>query len=214
MCGLRKFPTVLRESPGAFGILRSLPAIDQKSPEVSGTIRTLPTSRGTIPVATNRGRVGCAAMAPSREISNGLTEPRFSVTRGLARRCFFRRELREKQQITGAKLSPVICSRFGLLGARHTLPGFAASRGPRLLVSTSRASGREPHFRTGFKGHIWKGTYHTGRALMNCIDLLDEGHGSTGPRKKEIVQLANAWYATAHPHTSTKTSRLEQHDAH
>jgi cellobiose epimerase len=31
---------------------------------------------------------------------------------------------------------------------------------------------KEPHFKTGQKGHIWKCSYHTGRALMNCIKIL------------------------------------------
>lgn len=31
---------------------------------------------------------------------------------------------------------------------------------------------REPHLKTGPKGHIWKCNYHTARALMNCIKIL------------------------------------------
>lgn len=31
---------------------------------------------------------------------------------------------------------------------------------------------KEPHFKKGGKGHIWKAAYHTGRALMNCIKIL------------------------------------------
>lgn len=31
---------------------------------------------------------------------------------------------------------------------------------------------KEPHFKTGAKGHIWKGSYHTGRALMNYTKIL------------------------------------------
>ncbi len=31
---------------------------------------------------------------------------------------------------------------------------------------------KEPHFKTGPKGHIWKCDYHTGRAMMNCIKML------------------------------------------
>lgn len=30
----------------------------------------------------------------------------------------------------------------------------------------------EPQFKTGPKSHMWKCTYHTGRALMNCITML------------------------------------------
>jgi cellobiose epimerase len=31
---------------------------------------------------------------------------------------------------------------------------------------------KEPHFKTGPKGHIWKANYHTGRAMMNCVKML------------------------------------------
>ena len=31
---------------------------------------------------------------------------------------------------------------------------------------------KEPHYKTEPKGTIWKGTYHTARALMNCIKML------------------------------------------
>lgn len=31
---------------------------------------------------------------------------------------------------------------------------------------------KEPHYKTEPKGSIWKGTYHTARALMNCIKML------------------------------------------
>ena len=31
---------------------------------------------------------------------------------------------------------------------------------------------KEPHYKTEPKGSIWKGTYHTTRALMNCIKML------------------------------------------
>ena len=34
---------------------------------------------------------------------------------------------------------------------------------------------KEPERRTGLKGHIWKGTYHTYRALANCIKRLRSG---------------------------------------
>ena len=33
---------------------------------------------------------------------------------------------------------------------------------------------KEPHYRAGLKSHMWKCTYHTCRALMNCIALLKE----------------------------------------
>ncbi|RPI04983.1 MAG: N-acylglucosamine 2-epimerase [Ignavibacteriae bacterium] len=46
---------------------------------------------------------------------------------------------------------------------------------------------KEPHFRTGLKSHIWKCTYHTCRALMNCISLLREDSASP------IVRMAGHW---------------------
>jgi mannobiose 2-epimerase len=33
---------------------------------------------------------------------------------------------------------------------------------------------KEPHYRTGRKSHVWKCTYHTSRALMNCITMLQD----------------------------------------
>jgi len=33
---------------------------------------------------------------------------------------------------------------------------------------------KEPQRKTALKGHIWKGTYHTFRALSNCINRLKE----------------------------------------
>jgi cellobiose epimerase len=50
---------------------------------------------------------------------------------------------------------------------------------------------KEPHFKTGPKSHIWKCTYHTGRALMNCIDILEEGKSNS--REKEILTLIDWW---------------------
>jgi mannobiose 2-epimerase len=52
---------------------------------------------------------------------------------------------------------------------------------------------KEPHFKTGPKSRIWKCTYHTSRALMNCIDLLSEKNTMNDVKKKEIVELAHAW---------------------
>jgi len=40
---------------------------------------------------------------------------------------------------------------------------------------------KEPHFRNGPKSHIWKCSYHTSRALTNCITML--GGGTTEARK-------------------------------
>jgi mannobiose 2-epimerase len=61
---------------------------------------------------------------------------------------------------------------------------------------------REPQFRTGPRSHIWKCTYHTSRALMNCIALLsyarppgsDEGIDSA---RKEITEFVGHWNGTA-----------------
>lgn len=51
---------------------------------------------------------------------------------------------------------------------------------------------REPHFRTGPKSHIWKCTYHTFRALSNCVALLGEpGEMQSGfeDRRRELEAL-------------------------
>ncbi len=42
---------------------------------------------------------------------------------------------------------------------------------------------KEPHFKTGPKGHIWKCNYHTGRAMMNCMKML--AHNSSATMKQE-----------------------------
>jgi cellobiose epimerase len=50
---------------------------------------------------------------------------------------------------------------------------------------------KEPQFRSGQKSHMWKCTYHTSRALMNCIALLrNDGHS-------EINAVAEHWRKTA-----------------
>ncbi len=50
---------------------------------------------------------------------------------------------------------------------------------------------KEPHFRTGPKSHMWKCTYHTGRTLMNCTNMLQ------GDRNKEINKFIDHWRKTA-----------------
>jgi cellobiose epimerase len=50
---------------------------------------------------------------------------------------------------------------------------------------------KEPHFRTGLKSHMWKCTYHTGRALMNCCSILQEDPS------KEVNQFIEHWRITA-----------------
>lgn len=49
---------------------------------------------------------------------------------------------------------------------------------------------REPHFRTGPKGHIWKAAYHTGRALMNCIKMLSKDNPDLSPANPGFVKAA------------------------
>jgi mannobiose 2-epimerase len=62
---------------------------------------------------------------------------------------------------------------------------------------------KEPNFKTGPKSHIWKCTYHTVRALMNCIALLSEP-GKTPPgfekKKLELDQLVNHFAQQTSPH--------------
>ena len=50
---------------------------------------------------------------------------------------------------------------------------------------------KEPHFRKGPKSHMWKCTYHTCRALMNCISLLK------GNSHSQISQVADYWNLAA-----------------
>ena len=50
---------------------------------------------------------------------------------------------------------------------------------------------KEPHFRKGPKSHMWKCTYHTCRALMNCISLLKENS------QNQINKVAAHWHTTA-----------------
>lgn len=57
---------------------------------------------------------------------------------------------------------------------------------------------KEPHFKTGPKSHIWKCTYHTSRALMNCITMLsDEASISATSKllhhKKEMNRFLEHW---------------------
>lgn len=50
---------------------------------------------------------------------------------------------------------------------------------------------KEPHFQKGPKSHMWKCTYHTCRALMNCITLMKENSQS------QINHVAAHWHSTA-----------------
>lgn len=53
---------------------------------------------------------------------------------------------------------------------------------------------KEPHFRNGPKSHIWKCTYHTSRALTNCITMLG---GGTEEGRKEMTEFIGHWRKTA-----------------
>jgi mannobiose 2-epimerase len=50
---------------------------------------------------------------------------------------------------------------------------------------------KEPHYRKGIKSHMWKCTYHTGRTLINCINLIQ------GDPAKEINKLVEYWHKIA-----------------
>ena len=56
---------------------------------------------------------------------------------------------------------------------------------------------KQPEFQIGPKSHMWKCTYHTCRALMNCFDLLSEVNSGNESRRKEIIELAHAWKSIA-----------------
>ena len=60
---------------------------------------------------------------------------------------------------------------------------------------------KEPQFRTGQKSQMWKCTYHTGRALMNCIDMMK------GDPTRPINRLIAHWRNIALEITS-ENSRL------
>ena len=58
---------------------------------------------------------------------------------------------------------------------------------------------QEPELRTAPKSHIWKCTYHTARALMNCIALLsDETDMTSGlrERRKALQSFIAHWKRT------------------
>ncbi len=63
---------------------------------------------------------------------------------------------------------------------------------------------KEPQFKYGPKGHIWKCNYHTGRAMMNCIKMLvQEGSSPIEDGrnfrqiKKESERFIEHWGKTA-----------------
>jgi len=49
---------------------------------------------------------------------------------------------------------------------------------------------KQPQYKTALKGQIWKGTYHTFRALMNCVTQLDPD--KIPPTAPKQVKLAKA----------------------
>ncbi|MGD1007931.1 MAG: AGE family epimerase/isomerase [Ignavibacteriaceae bacterium] len=49
---------------------------------------------------------------------------------------------------------------------------------------------KEPNFKNGAKGHIWKAAYHTGRALMNCIKILSKDHPEACPESEGFIKTA------------------------
>jgi mannobiose 2-epimerase len=50
---------------------------------------------------------------------------------------------------------------------------------------------KEPDFKKGPKGHIWKAAYHTGRALMNCVKILAKDNPGIGPANPGFIKAAN-----------------------
>ena len=63
---------------------------------------------------------------------------------------------------------------------------------------------KEPQYRTGPKSHLWKCTYHTGRALMNCITMMK------GNPDSELNVLIEHWKKTAKLIPIKKTYRHSQ----
>lgn len=53
---------------------------------------------------------------------------------------------------------------------------------------------KEPNYRTGPKSHIWKCTYHTTRALTNCITMLG---GGTQTGRTSMEEFIGHWRKTA-----------------
>ena len=50
---------------------------------------------------------------------------------------------------------------------------------------------KEAHYRTGRKGHIWKGCYHTGRSLMNCTKMLSADYPGAAPQNQGFQKSAH-----------------------
>ncbi len=52
---------------------------------------------------------------------------------------------------------------------------------------------KQPNYKTGRKGHIWKGCYHTGRCLMNCTKMLSKDYPDLGPANKGFAKVAGSF---------------------
>lgn len=52
---------------------------------------------------------------------------------------------------------------------------------------------KEPFYKTEPKGTIWKGTYHTSRALMNCIKMLADDEFELMKASKEFKKQKNSF---------------------
>jgi mannobiose 2-epimerase len=51
---------------------------------------------------------------------------------------------------------------------------------------------KQPHYKTGLKGHIWKAAYHTGRSLMNCTKMLSKDFPDISPINKGFIKAAGS----------------------
>lgn len=73
---------------------------------------------------------------------------------------------------------------------------------------------KEPHFKKGPKGHIWKCSYHTGRALMNCTKILADKNfhlmknENFKHAKENIDEFLAHWKKNAESLAIRKTDRL------
>jgi mannobiose 2-epimerase len=59
---------------------------------------------------------------------------------------------------------------------------------------------KEPHHKSSPKGEIWKGTYHNGRALMNCAVMLADENSEISrinkgfsKRRSEMIEFIDHW---------------------
>jgi mannobiose 2-epimerase len=49
---------------------------------------------------------------------------------------------------------------------------------------------KEPDFKKGPKGHIWKAAYHTGRALMNSVKILSKDYPEDCPQNYGFIETS------------------------